>query len=103
MAYKYADVAKDLRRRMASPDPEWEVGSQIPTLSELQDHYRIGGSQTIRSALGILVEEGLIETRQGRGAFVVRIPEPTDRDRVLDELRQARAALSRAIAELENE
>ena len=60
------------------------------------------GLNTIRQAgPTLLVDDGLVETRQGVGSFVLRaepVPRPVD---VLAELRTARSALERAITALE--
>jgi len=61
----------------------------------------VPGLNTIRQAQQLLVDEGLLATRQGVGAFVLRTdPQPRTVD-VLAALRDARAALNRAIAALE--
>jgi DNA-binding GntR family transcriptional regulator len=65
-------------------------------------HYGVPGLNTIRQAQQLLVDDGMIETRQGIGAFVLRTePQPRPVD-LLAELRAARASLNRAIAALEN-
>lgn len=46
----------------------------VPTLSELMGEYRVAGVQTMRSAQAVLVDEGVLETRQGSGAYIVRVP-----------------------------
>jgi DNA-binding GntR family transcriptional regulator len=67
----------------------------------LQEDYGLPGLNTIRHAQQLLVDEGLVETRQGVGAFVLRTePQPRTID-CLAELREARAALTRAISALE--
>jgi DNA-binding transcriptional regulator YhcF (GntR family) len=77
-------------------------GSRKPHLPRtLQTHYAVPGLNTIRQAQALLVDDGLIETRQGRGAYLLRTrprPRPVD---LLAELRAARTALNRAIAALE--
>lgn len=67
---------------------------------DVMEHYQVPGLNTIRQAQ-LLVDDGLVETRQGVGSFVIRIdpvPRPVE---VLAELRTARSALNRAIAALE--
>ena len=96
---RYRDIAEDLRRRIAGG--EFSPGQQLPSIAALQEHYDVPGLNTIRQAQQLLVDDGLVETRQGVGAFVLRTePEPRAVD-VLTELRFARTALSRAIAALE--
>jgi len=72
MSYQYQRVADDLRDRLATA--EWPVGAQIPTISELQEHYGIQALGTIRQAQAVLMEEGLLRAEQGRGVFVVAHP-----------------------------
>ena len=51
-------------------------GTKLPSESELIEEY--GVSRTvIREAVTRLRAEGLVETFQGRGSFVLTIPEPT--------------------------
>ena len=98
---RYRDIAGDLRTRIAAG--EFPVGATLPSITDLQRHYAVAGLNTIRQAQQLLVDDGLIETRQGVGTFVLRTeprPRPVD---LLAELRAARAALNRAIAALENE
>lgn len=51
-------------------DGSWPVGSRIPTEPQLVDE--IGASRnTIREAVGALVQVGMLERRQGSGTYVV--------------------------------
>ncbi|MBF0659941.1 MULTISPECIES: winged helix-turn-helix domain-containing protein [unclassified Rhodococcus (in: high G+C Gram-positive bacteria)] len=75
MAYKYEAVATDLQHRMTWN--EWAVGDQLPGIHELAAHYAVSPS-VVKDAQEVLRKEGFIETRQGRGSFVVSIPEPGD-------------------------
>jgi len=98
---RYRSIAEDLRHRIQAG--EFPPGQQLPSISTLQDHYSVPGLNTIRQAQQLLVEDGLIETRQGVGAFVLRTepaPRPVD---VVAELKAARAALTRAITVLERQ
>ncbi len=50
-------------------DKEWTEGSKIPTEKELAKFY--GTSMiTVRQAVGLLVNEGLLIKKQGKGTFV---------------------------------
>jgi DNA-binding GntR family transcriptional regulator len=96
---RYRDIAEDLKQRIAAG--ELSPGDQLPAITSLMEHYKVPGLNTIRQAQQLLVDDGLVETRQGVGAFVLRsesMPRPVD---LLAELRAARAALNRAIAALE--
>jgi GntR family transcriptional regulator len=64
---EYLRIAADLRRRITAG--EWGPGGQIPTLPELCATYRVSET-TIRSALRMLANEGLIETRARAGTRV---------------------------------
>jgi DNA-binding GntR family transcriptional regulator len=92
------DIAVDLKTRIAAG--EFGAGDQLPTISHLMEHYGVPGLNTIRQAQQLLVDDGLIETRQGVGTFILRaepLPRPVD---VLAELRTARTAINTAIAAL---
>jgi DNA-binding GntR family transcriptional regulator len=96
---RYREIADDLRTRIAGG--EFAPGGRLPSIQALMEHYEVPGLNTIRQAQQLLVDDGLVETRQGVGAFVLRaepVPRPVD---VLAELRAARSALNRAIAALE--
>ena len=64
----YKQVADDLRSRIAAG--EFAAGASLPSEPALSAHYD-GVSRTIvRQGLGILKNEGLIESRHGKGWFV---------------------------------
>lgn len=93
---RYKEIYEDLRARLLAG--EFEVGDRMPSIAELMDHYDVPGLNTIRQALILLAEDGLVESRQGVGTFVLR-QEPSRR--VVDvaaELRTARSAIDRALA-----
>src|SRR5664279_5448080 len=96
---RYRDIAADLRTRIAAG--EFAPGARLPPITALMDHYQVPGLNTIRQAQQLLVDDGLVETRQGVGSFVLRtepVPRPVD---VFAELRTARSAINRAIAALD--
>jgi DNA-binding GntR family transcriptional regulator len=96
---RYRDIAADIKTRIAIG--EFAPGDQLPPITALMEHYQVPGLNTIRQAQQLLVDDGLVETRQGVGSFVIRtepVPRPVD---VLAELRTARSALNRAITALE--
>lgn len=47
----------------------WAPGAQLPTLEQLSDLYGVA-RVTVRQALGVLADDGLIERVQGKGTFV---------------------------------
>ena len=67
----YLKLASVLREKIARDD--WQAGQQLPTLPELQSEYGMARS-TIRQALSVLRNEGLIDGARGRGTFVTGKP-----------------------------
>lgn len=63
----YHQIANDLRRRIASG--AWPAGTQMPGEEELTQIYGVSRI-TVRQALAILVQEGLVVRHPGRGSFV---------------------------------
>lgn len=61
-------IAADLRRRIESGDIP--PGRRIPSLTELEQQYDVA-RDTLRKAVRILRDEGLVETVRGMGVFVV--------------------------------
>lgn len=95
---RYREIYEDLRRRVLAG--EFPVGERLPSIADLQAHYDVPGLNTIRQAQQLLVDDGLVATRQGVGAFVIS-HEPSDRAvDVVAELRAARAAIDRALSAL---
>lgn len=71
---KYQRIASDLRARIGSG--EFPVGSILPVQKQLAGHYEAAGN-TVKSALGVLRDEGVLQTGQGvPGAEVLKVPEP---------------------------
>lgn len=65
--HKYRGIADDLRRRISAG--EFEEDGKLDSERDLRDHY--GASlMTVRQALGVLRDEGLLESRVGRGWYV---------------------------------
>lgn len=81
---EYLRIADDLRRRISSG--EWAPDATIPTLRELCDAYQVSET-TIRNALRVLTNEGLIESRARAGTRVRPRPPvhrmPADRYRTV--------------------
>ena len=75
MKTKYMIIYEDLRQKIA--DGTYEGGDQLPdekSLCEIYDCSRM----TVKKALDMLVEEGLIYRRQGQGSFVLGQIQPSD-------------------------
>ncbi len=69
MAKKYEVVFNDLRQRII--EGEYKNGDKLPTESEMIKTYSVS-RQTVRQALGMLEEEGLLSRSQGKGSFVTK-------------------------------
>jgi GntR family transcriptional regulator len=68
----YRRVASVLRRRIASG--EWQPGDRLPALDALVEEFRVG-RVTVRHALDLLADEGLIARhRDRRGSSVIAHP-----------------------------
>lgn len=67
----YIQVASVMRRRIETG--EWLPGQKISTLVELEREFEVA-RVTIRQAIDILQEEGLLRSQQGRGTFVAQKP-----------------------------
>jgi GntR family transcriptional regulator len=63
--YPYVQIADQLRAGISSG----EIGPLLPSIMELTEQTGLAPG-TIRRAFKILIDEGLIITRPGRGTFV---------------------------------
>lgn len=75
----YAQVADAMRERIVKG--LWPIEEQIPTLPALALEFGVG-SITVRQAVQLLKNEGLLAPKQGQGTFVLRKPETHPRMRV---------------------
>lgn len=50
---------------------EFAIGDQLPSIAALQEEFGAKSLNTVRSAQQLLVEDGMLRTDQGRGAFVI--------------------------------
>ena len=97
-------IAERIRRQIAQG--QLKPGAQLPGHRELATLYSVSVG-SVREAISMLVSEGLVTTRAGRGTFVVESDDslrmwsdhPLDRDEV-EELVEAREALETHIAAL---
>jgi GntR family transcriptional regulator len=67
----YIQVASVIRRRIETK--QWLPGQKISTLVELEREFEVA-RVTIRQAIDILRQEGLLHSQQGRGTFVAEKP-----------------------------
>ena len=63
----YLNLASLMRRRLTGG--EWEPGDQLPPLTALAAEFGVA-NVTVRQAIAILEDEGLVHRQQGRGTFV---------------------------------
>ena len=63
--YAYMQVADDVERRIN----DGEITAKLPAERELAEDYGVTYT-TVRRAMEVLRERGLIITRHGRGTFV---------------------------------
>lgn len=70
MASKYLQLSNTLTNKIQ--DGTYPVGSKLPTEAELTSSYNVS-RQTVRQALNLLVEDGLIIKKQGSGNRVISL------------------------------
>ncbi|MCP5366109.1 MAG: GntR family transcriptional regulator [Hyphomicrobiales bacterium] len=63
----YVQIATLMRQRITSG--QWPADSRVPTLEELAREFQVA-VVTVRQAVSILEDEGLVWRRQGKGTFV---------------------------------
>jgi DNA-binding LacI/PurR family transcriptional regulator len=68
---KFRVLATRLREQIA--DGHWPLGGRLPTEQELARTHEVG-INTVRRAINLLVDEGLVRRRQGSGTFVAAAP-----------------------------
>ena len=64
---RWAQIARSLRERIVAG--EWRAGDCLPAEASLADTYDVAMG-TLRAAVQVLVDEGLLERRHGLGNFV---------------------------------
>lgn len=69
---RYLQVASALRKRIS--DGRWSVGDKISTLEMLESEFQVA-RVTVRQAIELLQDEGLVRSHQGRGTYVVKTVE----------------------------
>lgn len=96
---KYREIAEDIRHRITAG--EFHLGGRLDTIAELCAYYDGAALNTVRAALRILADEGILKIEPGIGTTVLRVPEDDMPARMLTRLRAMRAELDGMIAELE--
>ena len=64
-------IANALRSDLA--EGRYNPGDKLPTEAALADRFGVN-RHTVRHGISVLVEEGLVRTRRGAGAFVAATP-----------------------------
>lgn len=96
----YLSIADDLRQQITNG--ERPVGSLLPGITALQQHYGGVGLNQIRDAQSVLVREGLLRRSQGKPTEVIAAAshgELGDRE-LIEVLVSAREGLDRALEAL---
>ncbi len=81
----YVQLADVLRRRVAE---RYRAGERFPTVDQLATEFAVA-QVTVRQALALLEDEGLVDRARGRGTIVLEAPAPASRFHLstsLDEL-----------------
>ena len=73
--YIYIQLADILAAKIAAGD--FPAGSRLPSEAELAETYEVA-KMTVRRALEVLRERGLVRTLHGRGSVVVAPERPKD-------------------------
>src|SRR5699024_8294338 len=71
MESKYQQLAKTLREQIAAGT--FAATGLLPTEKAIAEAYQLS-RQTVRQALSLLAQEGLIEKRQGSGSHIRKAP-----------------------------
>jgi DNA-binding GntR family transcriptional regulator len=108
----YVQIAEDLRERIASG--EFPPGERLTSNRGLSEHYGVA-AETIRQALDVLRQDGLVASQSTRGTYVLRSlpgtpvsPEAsltalTERVQALEERLSRSLSQQQLLAELERE
>lgn len=86
----YAQLAEALRHRIGRG--EWQRGDRLPSNDELTREFKVA-RVTVRQAIDLLREDGLVRSKQGRGTFVTALPASDRRLEVQTTLRNLVAML----------
>ncbi len=67
----YLQIAKELRQNIQ--ESVFKVGDRLPTEYELSERFGVN-RHTLRRAVEVLRQEGIVDVERGRGTFVVSAP-----------------------------
>ncbi len=82
----YLKVANILRSRIIKG--AWRTGDRLPSISVLCQEFQVGRI-TIRQALHLLSDEGLIVSSRGRGTYVSAESAPSSSSKLISQLEQS--------------
>ncbi len=68
---RYIQIANELRKNIQQQT--YQLRDKLPTENNLADHFAVN-RHTIRNAIALLKEEGLIRVDRGRGMYVTKAP-----------------------------
>lgn len=71
----------------------FEVGARLPTLDQLRHRHGVS-STTIRTAVDNLKQRGILESRQGSGLYVLKLPDSDDVGAAVDDVEEIRSAVA---------
>lgn len=103
----YLRIADDLRRDIASG--RYPVGEMLPSAGDIAARYGVA-KMTVSNAIGLLRDEGLVQTRQGSPSMVIATPEeagdePVERSEefelISSQLQEMRAAIRKLSARMD--
>ena len=94
----YVRAAEDLRDRVLNG--EFPAGTTIPSEPSLATYYRMSRT-SIRNAVRLLRDWGLVEARQGAGTFVLKRPGVLFDGVILDGSPQEEDAVTRELISLD--
>ena len=63
----YLEIHDDIKT--AIDQGRWKIGQRLPSERDLATHYQVS-RMTLRQAITLLVEEGVLERRVGSGTFI---------------------------------
>jgi GntR family transcriptional regulator len=96
----YEQIADDLRRQVK--DGQIQVGTRLPSQRELAERYEVA-TGTLRAALDVLADEGLISRGSTRGTFVLKMPGDADASPEYQRITEQIAELTDRLTAVEEE
>ena len=66
---------------------KYQIGDLIPAESEMMAYYKVSRA-TVRKAMDMLADEGLIEKKRGHGTYVKNMKAKSDNQKIVNFLRE---------------